>query len=159
LIRSTMALALFRTESDQRINCPIRTNTQRFCLARAVHYQPAPHHPGTRQEPKLYGYQVKPLHGYGAEFVNAAKGLRLFMSAIPRPCVRVTSSLCPQYLDPVSALPRVFVRVTHFKKICPRNLDATSAKLIHNSPILVKLIHNVHDTSTNVRDTSTNLLF
>src|SRR4051794_6919877 len=46
-----MALALFRTESDQRINCPIRTNTQRFCLARAVHYQPAPHHPGTRQEP------------------------------------------------------------------------------------------------------------
>jgi len=51
LIRSTMALALFRTESDQRINCPIRTNTQRFCLARAVHYQPAPHHPGTRQEP------------------------------------------------------------------------------------------------------------
>src|SRR3954449_939894 len=51
LIRSTMVLALFRTESDQRINCPIRTNTQRFCLARAVHYQPAPHHPGTRQEP------------------------------------------------------------------------------------------------------------
>src|SRR3954447_18194393 len=52
-----MVLALFRTESDQRINCPIRTNTQRFCLARAVHYQPAPHHPGTRQEPwliKLY---------------------------------------------------------------------------------------------------------
>src|SRR3954464_9498389 len=46
-----MVLALFRTESDQRINCPIRTNTQRFCLARAVHYQPAPHHPGTRQEP------------------------------------------------------------------------------------------------------------
>ena len=46
-----MAFALFRTESDQRINCPIRTNTQRFCLARAVHYQPAPHHPGTRQEP------------------------------------------------------------------------------------------------------------
>src|SRR3954467_15253922 len=44
-------MALFRTESDQRINCPIRTNTQRFCLARAVHCQPAPHHPGTRQEP------------------------------------------------------------------------------------------------------------
>ena len=47
-----MAFALFRTESYQRINRPIRTNTQRFCLARAVHYQPAPHHPGTRQEPK-----------------------------------------------------------------------------------------------------------
>jgi hypothetical protein len=46
-----MAFALFRTESFQRINCPIRTNTQRFCLARAVHYQPAPHHPGIRQEP------------------------------------------------------------------------------------------------------------
>src|SRR3954453_20999394 len=28
----SMALALFRTESDQRINVPIRTNTQRFCL-------------------------------------------------------------------------------------------------------------------------------
>src|SRR3954463_3771551 len=50
-----MVLALFRTESDQRINCPIRTNTQRFCLARAVHYQPAPHHPGTRQEPSQKG--------------------------------------------------------------------------------------------------------
>ena len=37
-----MAFALFRTESYQRINFPIRTNTQRFCLARAVHYQPAP---------------------------------------------------------------------------------------------------------------------
>src|SRR3954470_1101939 len=49
-----MAFALFRNESDQRINCPIRTNTQRFCLARAVHYQPAPHHPGTRQEPLPY---------------------------------------------------------------------------------------------------------
>src|SRR5687767_6614812 len=35
-----MALALFRNESDQRINFPIRTNTQRFCLLRAVHYQP-----------------------------------------------------------------------------------------------------------------------
>ena len=43
-----MAFALFRTESDQRINVPIRTNTQRFCLAWAVHYQPAPYHPGTR---------------------------------------------------------------------------------------------------------------
>src|SRR3954451_2133370 len=59
LIRSTMVLALFRTESDQRINCPIRTNTQRFCLARAVHYQPAPHHPGTRQEPIANGSAVK----------------------------------------------------------------------------------------------------
>jgi hypothetical protein len=39
LIRSTMALALFRTESDQRINVPIRTNTQRFCLVRTVRYQ------------------------------------------------------------------------------------------------------------------------
>src|SRR3954453_13281807 len=46
-----MAFALFRTESNQRINCPIRTNTQRFCLARVLHYQPAPHHPGTQQEP------------------------------------------------------------------------------------------------------------
>jgi hypothetical protein len=35
-----MAFALFRTQSDQRINVPIRTNTQRFCLTRAVHYQP-----------------------------------------------------------------------------------------------------------------------
>jgi hypothetical protein len=48
LIRFTMALALFRNKSDQRINVPIRTNTQRFCLARAVYYQPAPHHPETR---------------------------------------------------------------------------------------------------------------
>src|SRR3954453_1834899 len=54
-----MALALFRTESDQRINCPIRTNTQRFCLARAVHYQPAPHHPGTRQEPRFFGQEAR----------------------------------------------------------------------------------------------------
>src|SRR3954468_7444290 len=35
----SMALALFRTESDQRINVPIRTNTQRFCLVRTVRYQ------------------------------------------------------------------------------------------------------------------------
>src|SRR5512132_2034515 len=34
-----MAFALFRTESDQRINVPIRTNTQRFCLVRTVRYQ------------------------------------------------------------------------------------------------------------------------
>jgi hypothetical protein len=34
-----MAFALFRTESYQRINVPIRTNTQRLCLARAVRYQ------------------------------------------------------------------------------------------------------------------------
>src|SRR3954470_13722491 len=60
LIRSTMAFALFRTESDQRINCPIRTNTQRFCLARAVHYQPAPHHPGTRQEPFIFACDTEP---------------------------------------------------------------------------------------------------
>src|ERR687890_571174 len=39
LIRFTMAFALFRTESDQRINVPIRTNTQRFCLVRTVRYQ------------------------------------------------------------------------------------------------------------------------
>src|SRR3954454_2574997 len=32
-------MALFRTESDQRINVPIRTNTQRFCLVRTVRYQ------------------------------------------------------------------------------------------------------------------------
>src|SRR4051794_29403336 len=64
-----MVLALFRTESDQRINCPIRTNTQRFCLARAVHYQPAPHHPGTRQEPTVYKYSAKPV---AAAFAEAA---------------------------------------------------------------------------------------
>ena len=34
-----MAFALFRTESDQRINVPIRTNTQKFCLVRTVCYQ------------------------------------------------------------------------------------------------------------------------
>jgi hypothetical protein len=34
-----MAFALFRNESDQRLNVPIRTNTQRFCLVRTVHYQ------------------------------------------------------------------------------------------------------------------------
>src|SRR5215212_7462878 len=34
-----MALALFRTESDQRINVLIRTNMQRFCLVRTVRYQ------------------------------------------------------------------------------------------------------------------------
>src|SRR5688500_2633562 len=34
-----MAFALFRTESDQRINVPIRTNMRRLCLARAVRYQ------------------------------------------------------------------------------------------------------------------------
>jgi hypothetical protein len=33
-----MAFALFRNESYQRINFPIRTNTQRFGLVRAVHY-------------------------------------------------------------------------------------------------------------------------
>jgi hypothetical protein len=32
-----MAFALFRNESYQRINIPIRTNMQRFCLARAAH--------------------------------------------------------------------------------------------------------------------------
>ena len=35
-----MALALFRTESDQRINFPIRTNMRRFWLVQALHYQP-----------------------------------------------------------------------------------------------------------------------
>src|SRR3954452_15290244 len=50
----SMALALFRNESYQRINVPIRTNTQKFCLVRAVHYQTAPHHPGTRQEPTRF---------------------------------------------------------------------------------------------------------
>src|SRR3954447_20194244 len=35
----SMAFALFRTESDQRINVPIRTNTQRFCLVLTVRYQ------------------------------------------------------------------------------------------------------------------------
>jgi hypothetical protein len=28
----------FHNESYQRINFPIRTNTQKFCLSRAVHY-------------------------------------------------------------------------------------------------------------------------
>src|SRR4051794_3922143 len=32
-------LTVPRTESDQRINVPIRTNTQRFCLVRMVRYQ------------------------------------------------------------------------------------------------------------------------
>jgi hypothetical protein len=68
-----MALALFRTESDQRINCPIRTNTQRFCLARAVHYQPAPHHPGTRQEPNRFICRSRRLVGW-CEF-SAQNGL------------------------------------------------------------------------------------
>src|SRR3954453_22661475 len=54
-----MAFALFRTESNQRINCPIRTNTQRFCLARVLHYQPAPHHPGTQQEPRFFGRSAR----------------------------------------------------------------------------------------------------
>ena len=45
-----MAFALFRTESDQWINVPIRTNTQRFCLTRSVHYQPALHHPETQYQ-------------------------------------------------------------------------------------------------------------
>jgi hypothetical protein len=72
-----MALALFRNESDQRINCPIRTNTQRFCLARAVHYQPAPHHPGTRQEPSLYGLQPDPTEHFGINLgALAARGER-----------------------------------------------------------------------------------
>jgi hypothetical protein len=34
-----MAFALLHNESDQRLNVPIRTNTQRFCLVRTVHYQ------------------------------------------------------------------------------------------------------------------------
>src|SRR3954468_21911655 len=76
LIRSTMALALFRTESDQRINCPIRTNTQRFCLARAVHYQPAPHHPGTRQEPWACGWMENGLNACqgGSGWLNGCEG-------------------------------------------------------------------------------------
>src|SRR4051812_23795297 len=44
-----MAFALFRTQSDQRINVPIRTNTQRFCLVLTVRYQakgfPSPRNP------------------------------------------------------------------------------------------------------------------
>src|SRR3954453_19934714 len=66
-----MALALFRNESDQRINCPIRTNTQRFCLARAVHYQPAPHHPGTRQEPSFIVETVLSSDKYRQRVLNA----------------------------------------------------------------------------------------
>jgi hypothetical protein len=34
-----MALAPFRNESFQRINVPIRTNTQRLCLVPTLHHQ------------------------------------------------------------------------------------------------------------------------
>ena len=68
-----MAFALFRTESDQRINVPIRTNTQRFCLVRTVRYQAKgfssprnptrayPSHRGGWQPPGDFGAIAMPL--------------------------------------------------------------------------------------------------
>ena len=73
----------------------------------------------------------------------------LLMSAIPRTFlfnnVRVTSSLCPRY--PVQKNVSTNTSTRHLRKV------------IDNCPILAGFIHTVRVTSTNVRDTSTNLSF
>ena len=69
MIRSTMAFALFRNKSDQRINVPIRTNTQRDSASRGrfttsplpITPKPDKRFPARGRAPPGHENMVKPL--------------------------------------------------------------------------------------------------
>jgi hypothetical protein len=71
-------------------------------------------------------------------------------SAKRRVCVRLTANLCPRNDESVSASRRR-------QNGCPHNDDSVPLELIHNHRILGAFIHNVRETTTDVRETTSSL--